>query len=141
MPVPLAVRFERQVDRSGPNGCWLWTGTTRRGYGRIRDEPPTYRALTASRVAYELYVGPIPEGMVIDHLCDNPTCVNPEHLEAVTQSVNLQRRVDRRTGVCRRGHPFDGERREGGYVVRFCRTCRRDQERARREAARAVPRG
>jgi hypothetical protein len=72
-----------------PNGCITWGGTCDRyGYGRFKLNG---RMDKAHRVAYELFVGPIPAGLVIDHLCRHRACVNPQHLEAVTQTVNIQR--------------------------------------------------
>lgn len=69
------------------DGCWEWTGAkTAAGYGQF-----TRRKEYAHRHAYEDLVGPIPEGLVIDHLCRNPSCVNPDHLEPVTQRENIRR--------------------------------------------------
>lgn len=71
------------------NGCWEWTGSRHpRGYGEFFDGSTVVRA---HRWAYEQFVGPIPEGLVIDHLCRNTGCVNPLHLEAVTQTENIRR--------------------------------------------------
>ena len=93
---PLADRFWSKVQKQ-ESGCWIWTGTRTRdgGYGQIR-LPGLYAPLIgpmrlAHRVAYELLVGPIPAGLVLDHLCRNRRCVNPAHLEPVTQRVNIQR--------------------------------------------------
>jgi hypothetical protein len=80
------------------NGCWLWTGAvTTSGYGRIGTS--SYTTAFAHRVSYELHVGSIPAGLHIDHLCNNRLCVNPEHLEAVTQAEN-----NRRAWVVRRAN-------------------------------------
>jgi len=81
------LRFWSHVDAAGD--CWVWTGSKdRAGYGRTwRSTAP----FPAHRVAYELLVGPIPAGLVIDHLCRNPACVNPDHLEPVTHRVNILR--------------------------------------------------
>lgn len=69
--------------------CWFWLGTTNEdGYGFIRLDGKT---LAAHRVYYEHYVGPIPEGLEIDHLCKNRSCVRPEHLEPVTHLENIRR--------------------------------------------------
>lgn len=82
-------RFLRQVDQNGPNGCWLWTGTTNpAGYGRFwLDGKRVY----PHRFAYEMSVGPIADGLQIDHLCRTPRCCNPQHLEAVTPQINSMR--------------------------------------------------
>jgi hypothetical protein len=98
----LKERFEKKVQKT--DGCHLWTaGTNHEGYGVIRDEDG--RCTVAHRVAYELYVGPIPyhpdngsrgaTGIVVRHTCDNPSCVNPEHLRIGTQADNMKDRVDR----------------------------------------------
>ena len=96
-------RFEDRLMsryRIAPNGCWQWTGTlTWGGYGQISRNR---RNTTAHRAMWEHMVGPIPDGMVIDHLCLNRQCVNPEHMEVVTYSENNRRRfLDRtpRTGA------------------------------------------
>ncbi len=82
----LKERFFSRVDRNGINGCWIWTGRLDRyGYGRMRADKDN---TTAHRVSYEIHKGPIPEGLQIDHLCCVRKCVNPDHLEAVTASVN-----------------------------------------------------
>jgi hypothetical protein len=65
----------------GPNGCWVWTGyTDPNGYGRLHLSRPR-RTVQAHRYVYEQLVGPIPEGLEMDHLCRNPSCVNPQHRE------------------------------------------------------------
>ena len=77
------------------NGCWVWTGAmfATTGYGAIRVDG---RTTVAHRVSYEAYVEPIPDGLHIDHLCRNRRCVNPAHLEPVTQAINNQRSWDAR---------------------------------------------
>lgn len=80
-------RFWAMVDR-GP-GCWVWRGARKQlGYGLYRVGA---KLKQAHRVAYELMVGPIPDGLVLDHLCRNPECVNPAHLEPVTHQENIRR--------------------------------------------------
>lgn len=82
-------RLELHVERVTETGCWIWVGRlNRNGYGRIclgGREP------MAHRVSYELHVGPIPDGLVLDHLCRVRCCVNPFHLEPVTVQVNTLR--------------------------------------------------
>ena len=85
------ARVMSHVNKAGPDGCWLWTALTTDGYGRVkigRNEQGNIRAHVA---CYELHKGAIPPGMVLDHLCRNPACVNPDHLEPVMQAVNCRR--------------------------------------------------
>jgi hypothetical protein len=125
-------RFMSHVQVGPSQGeCWLWMGgRTPKGYGcfyRTGD-----RQGMAHRAAYELLVGPIPDRLVIDHLCGNPTCVNPAHLEPVTNSENLRRGdLSRNNGAalrtaCPQGHAYDEAntyRDKRGR--RTCKTCRR----------------
>lgn len=103
--LPEAERFWRRVNAEGP--CWIWTGArTGSGYGNFRVGDTV---VVAHRYAWENLVGPIPEGMVLDHLCRVRCCVNPEHLEVVTVAENTLRgmspaTVTYRTDICRRGH-------------------------------------
>lgn len=81
------IRSTSQIQRSG---CWVWTGKLdEKGYSVA-----SYfgKKTSGYRLSYEMFVGPIPAGLQIDHLCRNKACVNPEHLEAVTMSVNFLRR-------------------------------------------------
>lgn len=86
---PLWDRFWEKVDVE-PGQCWLWTACTKNGYGVIWVDAE-HRAEEAHRVAYELLVGPIPEGMTIDHLCRVTRCQNPDHFELVTAGENSRR--------------------------------------------------
>lgn len=130
-------RFWAKVDQSGD--CWTWAGVKDdRGYGRFTVQG---RKVLTHRFAYELLVGPIPDGLVIDHLCRNPRCVNPAHLEPVTTRENLLRgntitaaQVARTH--CPQGHPYAGENLAIDDGARRCRKCHRDRERARYQARR-----
>jgi hypothetical protein len=127
LPAGFDTRFWKKVDKT--KGCWLWTGATNSdGYGKITIQPRT--GIPAHRVAYELFVGPIPAGLQIDHLCRVRNCVNPAHLEPVTPAENMARSVAART-TCKRGHEFTAEntysrRNAKGGISRTCKTCRRE---------------
>lgn len=129
---PLAERLWRRVDATGD--CWTWTGyLAKTGYGQIADKPGPM-AYT-HRVAWESLVGPIPDGMQLDHLCRNRACVNPDHLEQVASAVNTLRghgpsaRAARRQ-TCAQGHPYSDENTYRHPKQRMCRVCRRERDRA-----------
>lgn len=105
-PRPLRERFDEKWELDPATGCWLWTAgvrcnTASGSYGHIASDGGK-PSLLAHRVAYELYVGPIPEGLVLDHLCRNTICVNPAHLEPVTLRENLERSPLTNPGKARR---------------------------------------
>lgn len=88
MKMSIKDRFERRVAPEPMSGCHLWTGyTNRRGYGQFGVKT---RPVYAHRFAYELYVGPIAEGMEVCHRCDTPSCVNPDHLFLGTRLDNMR---------------------------------------------------
>lgn len=120
--------------------CWEWTGYRMpSGHGMLTLYNKGY---LAHRVAWEHLVGPIPEGMQLDHLCRNPRCVNPDHLEPVTQQENIRRGAagiksgwqQKSKTHCPQGHKYAGEnlfiRKRNGS--RECRACMRARDRARR---------
>ena len=137
---PVEPRFLAKVQKTA--SCWLWTAwVERNGYGRFWLDGWQQ---SAHRVAYELYVGPIPKGLEIDHLCRVRHCVNPAHLEAVTASENIRRMARLRTPyqslmeTCRNGHPYDAENTALTPTGRACRECKRDANRAFYERNRGI---
>lgn len=136
-----ASRFWPKVDKTGD--CWEWTaGKTKAGYGKFRvgsQTDGTRRLAEAHRWAYEHSVGPIPEGLELDHLCRNRACVNPAHLEPVTRRVNCLRGEgavadNARKTHCPKGHAYVGDNvlphgKDG--TARKCRECRKAYDRQR----------
>ncbi|WP_205484689.1 HNH endonuclease signature motif containing protein [Arthrobacter sp. Alg241-R88] len=146
---PVADRIKRRVTIDPETGCWLWQGAiaTATGYGRMAINNGRFggeRVMT-HRMSYETFVGPIPAGMVIDHLCRVRSCCNPDHLEPVTQAENLRRgegvpsNAFREATHCIHGHEFTPENTYRTDKGRYCRACRRrrNQESAARKKARA----
>lgn len=144
-------RFMQYVDQNGPvpptrpdlGPCWIWTRSTIKGYGKF--STPTVRNIGAHRWLYQHLNGPV-GALDLDHLCRVRRCVNPTHLEPVTRQVNLARGVradsmSTRTH-CSNGHPYDeantGRTPDG--KERWCRTCKREKTRARRQAGTLVKR-
>lgn len=78
------------------NGCWVWQKSLARGYGKLRVDGKT---VSAHRYFYEKFIGPIPVGMTIDHVCKNKKCCNPKHLEVVTQAENNRRRSSTKLNI------------------------------------------
>lgn len=125
------TRFAERVDTSGD--CWIWQGCCNwGGYGRFHDGT---REVGAHRFSWAAFVGPIPDGLHIDHLCKQRKCVNPDHLEPVTPQINTLRSenfiaVNARKTHCVRGHPLSGPNL---YVCprgkRECRQCRAEANR------------
>jgi hypothetical protein len=134
-------RFWSKVDKQGsPSAhapelgpCWVWTASlTAYGYGQFGFRK---RVVRAHRVAYELSIGPIPQGLELDHLCRVHECVNPSHLEPVTHKTNMSRGFFRLKTHCPQGHPYDAD---NTYVLngeRFCRACRHEYKTGRARVA------
>lgn len=127
--LPVKVRFWSKVNKT--ESCWLWTGSKHSsGYGYISIDG---KLTLTHRVSYELLVGLIPEGLVLDHSCHVRNCVNPSHLEPVTIEENSRRQLPhlrpktyKKRDSCRRGHVFSTE---NSYIrpdgKRDCKLCKR----------------
>jgi hypothetical protein len=122
------ARFWAKVNKT--ETCWLWTGASNQaGYGSVTIDGQQYYA---HRIAYQWLIGPIPSGLPLDHLCRQTACVNPSHLEPVTQRENVMRGLSpglaaaRQLGKteCPQGHPYD---ETNTYIrpsgARECRIC------------------
>ena len=126
-------RFEAKVFYCPMSGCHLWTAAVdQRGYGRFGFRPykeKNYLAVSASRVAWELYVGPVPKSMEVCRRCDNPSCVNPHHLFLGSHKDNMDDRDKKGRTIagqsnkthCPKGHEYKGSNL---YVYKGSRKCR-----------------
>lgn len=130
-----AARFWAKTTEDPTTGCLLWTGaTSTKGYGQVSHAG---RTRSAHRVAYEITVGPIPDGAHLDHLCRVRRCVNPDHLEPVTQKVNAERAGAAHTH-CPAGHPLAGPNVLTTTAGRRnCRACHITRQRAKATTGRA----
>jgi hypothetical protein len=125
-------QFWDSVDASGD--CWVWTRSDNgHGYGVMESKDGDRMA---HRMSWEILVGPIPEGLTLDHLCRNRRCVNPDHLEPVTRGENVLRGVGpaamhARQTQCVNGHAFTEDNIYHWRGARYCRACRRQMDRDR----------
>lgn len=131
------IRFAFVSDQPVAGPCWVWTGSIHRakGYGQSHYGGKKW---LIHRLTYSLLVGPIPDGLEIDHLCRVRHCCNPGHLEPVTSAVNQQRGKYAHQTHCKRGHPLTGwnliEKRGPSCGKRQCRTCMYASQRRSRAA-------
>jgi hypothetical protein len=140
------TRFRRFIHED-PSGCWMWTGSRHtKGYGLFHVNTDL-RMQLAHRVSYELFIGPIPEGLDIGHLCCEGFCVNPLHMEPVTRGENSSRggfaTKGQRSTACRNGHPRTPENTaiypSGKHPTkRYCRPCLRAKSKRQKAAAKAA---
>ena len=141
----LIEQFWRKVDRPTPGSCWLWLGAKNSsGYGQAKALAVSSTRV-AHRISWELRHGPIPAGLVIDHLCRNRACVNPLHLRVCTTRENVMApgslskpALNAVLTHCRYGHPFTPENTRVKKGERVCRQCYRETEQRRRIAFRAA---
>lgn len=130
--------------RINSDGCWEWTGATSRGYGQLTYQGKHY---TAHRFSFANFVEPIKVGLWVLHHCDNPVCVNPEHLYQGSPRDNRADMLNRNRWThpwasrahCSKGHEYE---LDGFHIAkdgsRVCRTCQRDHKRAQRAAIKGV---
>lgn len=128
-------RFANKFTASG--GCWEWFAASNQdGYGCFRFKGKTY---SAHSFIYQVLKGILAENLVVDHSCNNPKCVNPEHLKAMTQRENILKStgiaaIRARQTVCKYGHEFSTPKwLKNSTSRRYCNTCHKLRERKRRE--------
>lgn len=130
----LLERFEEQYIPVPWTGCWLWIGSTNKSHNLLYGVIFAHgKQRLVHRLAYEIFAGPIPEGLTIDHLCRVTLCVNPQHMEPVTQQVNTLRgqspvALNAHKTHCPAGHELVGDNlRINSNGARVCRACRNER--------------
>jgi len=138
--LPPLERFLNRIENVSESGCWLWVGSLRGGYGILYAQG---RRVSVHRYSYEWFVGPVPQGFLLDHLCRVRNCVNPDHLEPVTNRENVLRGIgptaeNARKTHCIRGHALTGENLYVNQGSRYCQACFRLRRQGRRSGRVAV---
>lgn len=132
------ARFDQFVFTEPNTGCWLWGGVLGgEGYGYFWRRG---RKVIAHRVSHERFIGPIPRGLAVDHKCRVRCCVNPLHLEAVSDKENVRRALiacpdSHKRTACKNGHPLTDESVTGSS--RQCRICKLARDNISRRARRS----
>lgn len=162
MDIQTAIKDEKFLKRFWSkvtkiqDGCWIWTGSqTVGGYGSIRLPSPLTQKIMAHRASYLIATGQEIDGLEVCHHCDNPSCVNPQHLWAGTHKENMndsknKGRLDafmyaktkhlrfdvgsvhRNLTHCKRGHPFDDKNTGKQANGRYCKRCEADRKQKKR---------
>lgn len=106
--IGLKLKTKTKVNK---HGCWVWQGSRFKkecgNYAQIRlGRGKDSKCVRAHRVSYEYFIGKVPKGLELDHLCQNTLCINPKHLEPVTHLVNMRRRKDSGLPNCKYGHKY-----------------------------------
>lgn len=132
--VPLVDRLMSKVSPEPNSGCWLWMSFISPD-GYARSQVVKGKHFLVHRTIFELFKGPIAQGLQLDHLCRVRCCVNPAHLEAVTLQENIKRgdtgKVNRSKTHCLRDHPFDTANTDYRDGKRHCRECERARHQKR----------
>lgn len=126
-------RFWNKISVS-ESGCWEWQAAKKSGYGYYKSSGKTGRA---HRIAYAILVAPIPDSLVCDHLCENKGCVNPNHIEPVTDRINIMRgpapsSMNAKKTHCIRGHKFEPGSYYSSQGWRDCKKCKAINDQARK---------
>lgn len=134
-PTTIGKRLLSHIIVNPVTRCWEWqSDIDANGYGRVTVEGKT---AYAHRVSYTTWAGPIPPGLVVDHVCRVRHCINPAHLEAVTNTVNTLRGTspiakNARKTHCPQGHPYTGSNLRVNRNRRYCVACQNERNRQRR---------